>query len=254
MVKKASLLVLVFIFACTSFTRGQDKKPAEIGPIVQIEPWLLHERLKHEVLPEYPASVRANHIEGDVLVDVVVDENGRIQKAVALRWQVGSPVLGDAAEAAVKKWEYQPVLKDGKPVPVSSYIVFRFRSETEPHIEVVPRPSRGFTIVGSHDRPAPAIAPRKFEMIPEGLAKAHLIHKVNPEYPQMARVAHIEGQVLLQCVISKHGDVESSRAISGHPILIQAARDAVRQWKYSPFLVDGNPVEIETSITVTFHL
>lgn len=264
MVERASLVVLIFIFACASLVCGQEKNPAATAPF-ELEPWLLHQRLTHEVLPEYPASARANHIEGEVLVNVVVDENGKIQDAVAMIWPSGFRVMGDAAVTAVKKWEYQPILKDGKPVPVSSYIAFRFRSETEPYVEVLTK-SKSSTpvkpvatggimagIIGDHNPPPKIATPQKSRIL-ANVAEEHLVHKVNPEYPQMARITHIEGQVLLQCVISKHGDVESSRAISGHPILIQAARDAVRQWKYSPFLVDGNPVEVETTITVTFHL
>ena len=267
MLKRTSLLVSIFVFVCAGFTAGQDKKPDATVPF---EPWLLHERLTHEILPEYPASARANRIQGDVFVNVVVDENGRIQDAVAMNCPSCSPVLGEAAAAAVRKWEYQPILKDGKPVAVSSFVAFRFQLETKPSVEVLTRaksstpglepPHRvedGQPIIGAiivTDKPAPPIAPRKFQVIPMGLAEAHLVHKVNPEYPQMARIAHIQGEVVLECVISKSGDVSSLRAISGHPILVQSALDAVKQWKYSPFLVAGAPVDVESRITVVFHL
>src|SRR5260370_580933 len=75
-----------------------------------------------------------------------------------------------------------------------------------------------------------------------------------PRYPQMARIAHIQGDVLLTTIIDKQGDVKNLRAVSGHPILIQAALDAERQWKYKPYLLNGEPVEIETTITIKFHM
>jgi protein TonB len=70
----------------------------------------------------------------------------------------------------------------------------------------------------------------------------------------MARIAHIQGDVVLQATISKNGTVENLHAISGHPILIQAALDAVRQWKYKPYVLNGEPVEVETTIKVQFHM
>lgn len=232
---------------------------------------MLHQRLTHEVLPEYPASALANHIEGDVFVNVVVDENGKIQEAVPVNCPACSLVLGDAAVAAVKKWEYQPILKDGKPVSVRSSIAFRFRLETKPSVEVLTKsesstpggpgpPHRiddGQPIIGgiiaATGGPAPTIAQQKIR-IPASQAEEHLIRKVDPEYPQIARIAHVQGKVVLQCIIDKAGDVAASRLIAGHPILAQSARDAVKKWKYRPFLVGGQPVEVESTITVTFHM
>jgi protein TonB len=70
--------------------------------------------------------------------------------------------------------------------------------------------------------------------LPPGASEDHKIHDVEPVYPQMG-IAYIQGDVLLDVIISKQGDVKSLSAVSGHPILIQAARDAVKQWKYRPF-------------------
>jgi periplasmic protein TonB len=77
---------------------------------------------------------------------------------------------------------------------------------------------------------------------------------VTPTYPQMARIAHIQGDVILQATISKNGIIENLRAVQGHPILIQAAMDAVKQWKYKPYILNGEPVEVETTIKVQFHM
>ncbi len=271
MFQRASLLVLIFIFACAVFIFGQDKNQSAVVPVVRVEPWVLHEKLTHEVLPEYPASAHANHIEGNVMVNVVVDENGKVQDVMPLDWPPRSPEMRDAAVATIKKWEYQPILKDGKPVPVRSYIAFRFQLETEPHVEVLTRsessspdplgqphgqPVTGGVLsglIGNGAPPPKVAAPRKIEILPS-VAEEHLVHKVDPLYPQMAVRGRIQGTVVLRAVISKNGIVEHLMFISGHPILWPAARDAVQLWKYSPFLVDGNPVEVETNITVTFHL
>ena len=81
-----------------------------------------------------------------------------------------------------------------------------------------------------------------------------LIHQVKPEYPPLAKVTRTQGVVLLDAVIDKEGSIQSLRVISGHPLLNQAALDAVKQWKYRPTLLNGEPVEVSTTITVTFTL
>lgn len=81
-----------------------------------------------------------------------------------------------------------------------------------------------------------------------------VLRKVNPTYPPLARQARIQGQVLLQAEISKTGDIENLHLISGHPMLAPAAIEAVKQWKYKPYVLNGEPVEVETQITVNFTL
>jgi protein TonB len=81
-----------------------------------------------------------------------------------------------------------------------------------------------------------------------------LIHRVQPEYPRLAQIVHIEGTVELRAVIGKDGEVESLRVVSGHPYLAQAAVAAVRQWRYRPFLLNGVPIEVEAQILVNFRL
>jgi len=84
--------------------------------------------------------------------------------------------------------------------------------------------------------------------------KALVLKKIPPEYPEAAKKAHIQGQVVLRAIISKDGDVENLQIISGHPQLVPSAIDAVKQWKYRPYLQQGNPMEVETEIDVNFTL
>jgi protein TonB len=81
-----------------------------------------------------------------------------------------------------------------------------------------------------------------------------LVHQVQPVYPQIAKVTHTEGAVTLTAIISKSGEIESLRVVSGHPLLVTAARDAVSLWRYRPYILNGEPVEVETQITVNFKL
>jgi periplasmic protein TonB len=108
-------------------------------------------------------------------------------------------------------------------------------------------------IIGSAAPPPKVATPQKLR-ISTGVADGLKIHDVTPQYPQMARIAHIQGDVLLQATISKAGVIENLHAMQGHPILIQAAMDAVKQWKYKPYILNGEPVEVETTIRVQFHM
>jgi TonB family protein len=82
----------------------------------------------------------------------------------------------------------------------------------------------------------------------------NIISKVNPVYPPDAKKAHIQGKVLLNAVIGKEGHVEHLEVVSGPKELQSPSLDAVRQWVYKPYLVDGNPVEVETTISVIYSL
>ncbi|MGD0416064.1 MAG: energy transducer TonB [Terriglobales bacterium] len=86
------------------------------------------------------------------------------------------------------------------------------------------------------------------------LAEANLLHKVQPSYPTLARQAHVQGTVELRAIISKAGTIENLVVVRGHPMLAPAAIDAVRQWRYRPYLLNNEPIEVETEITVNFVL
>ena len=84
--------------------------------------------------------------------------------------------------------------------------------------------------------------------------QAQLISRIEPRYPALAVQVKKEGTVVLHAIISRDGGITSLDVISGPPLLVQAALDAVRQWRYRPTLLNGEPVEVETSITVIFRL
>jgi protein TonB len=86
------------------------------------------------------------------------------------------------------------------------------------------------------------------------MMEGNLIYKVQPIYPPLARTARIQGAVHLRAVISRTGAIENLQAIDGHPMLVGAALDAVRQWRYRPYILNGDPVEVETQVTVNFSL
>ena len=81
-----------------------------------------------------------------------------------------------------------------------------------------------------------------------------LIHKVEPVYPSMAKIAHVQGAVILAAIVSKDGTIEHLQLMSGHPLLVPAAMDAVSRWRYRPYILNGEAIEVETQITVNFIL
>jgi protein TonB len=84
--------------------------------------------------------------------------------------------------------------------------------------------------------------------------QASLVRQIIPVYPQIAKTAHISGNIVLHAIIAKDGTVEHLEYISGPPLLMKSAMDAVQQWRYRPTMLNGEPVEVDTTITVVFTL
>ena len=101
--------------------------------------------------------------------------------------------------------------------------------------------------------PPPVPVPTRPMRISQG-AEANLIHRVQPIYPAIARQARVQGAVELRAIISKAGTIENLVVLRGHPMLAAAAIEAVRQWRYRPYLLNNEPIEVETDITVNFVL
>jgi len=99
----------------------------------------------------------------------------------------------------------------------------------------------------------PATVPKTIK-ISQGVSQGLIIKRVQPEYPAMARQIRLQGAVHLEAVIGKDGNIRSVKQISGDPTLGKAAVTAVRQWQYKPYILDGDPVEVQTEITVDFKL
>jgi periplasmic protein TonB len=97
-------------------------------------------------------------------------------------------------------------------------------------------------------------APPKRIRISQGITHGLLTHRVEPSYPALARQARIQGVVVLTAIIDKNGSIQNLQLVSGHPMLAPAAIEAVKQWLYKPFLLNGQPVEVETTVTVRFQL
>jgi periplasmic protein TonB len=109
-------------------------------------------------------------------------------------------------------------------------------------------------IISSTPVAVPKVATPQRVRVSQGVSAGLLVRRVNPSYPPLARQARIQGQVVLRAVISKDGSIENLTLVSGHPMLAPAAIDAVKQWKYKPYLLNGEPVEVDTEVLVNFTL
>ena len=101
---------------------------------------------------------------------------------------------------------------------------------------------------------SPVPTPVKRMRVASRVAEANLVYDVAPQYPPEAGRARIEGTVVLMAVIGKDGTVKDVRIENGLPILAQAAIDAVKQWRYKPYMIEGEPVEVDSRITINFTL
>jgi TonB family protein len=111
----------------------------------------------------------------------------------------------------------------------------------------------GCLAVAQQDAAQSGNAPKQVN-ISAGVAVGMLLQKTNPVYPPIAMAARVSGTVVLQALISKTGTIENLRVISGPAMLQQASLDAVRTWRYRPYLLKGEPVEVQTTINVIFSL
>ncbi len=109
-------------------------------------------------------------------------------------------------------------------------------------------------IISSTPVAVPKVAAPTRVRVSQGVTEGMVLRRVQPNYPPLARQARIQGDVILQAEISKEGAIENLRVMSGHPMLAPAAIDAVKQWRYKPYYLNGEPVAVETQITVKFSL
>jgi len=121
-------------------------------------------------------------------------------------------------------------------------------------LETGPGVPLGTWVLGTGPAPLPTapVPPRPIRV--SEIMEGNLIHRVEPQYPAIARQIRLEGRVVLKAVISREGNIEQLQVTSGPGLLASAAVSAVPQWKYRPYFLNGEPVEVETLITVNFLL
>jgi len=109
-------------------------------------------------------------------------------------------------------------------------------------------------IISSTPVAVPKVAVQRVR-ISQGVTQGMVLRRVQPSYPQMAKIARVQGAVVLAAIIGKDGTIQNLHVVStASPLLNQAAIDAVKQWRYRPYILNGEPVEVDTTVTVNFTL
>ena len=173
---------------------------------------------------EYTIEGSMEHAPSGIPGDIERYNDGKVPDDVgsaSIRWNRGISGIGIAAQ------------DERGQSAIADYI-----SSLSPGILPVPKPP-------TRHEPIPVIA---------SLQESKLIYKVSPVYPELAKATRTSGAVVLKAIIDEEGNVSNLAVISGHPLLIGAARDAVLQWKYSPTILNGEPMPVTALITVTFRI
>jgi len=222
---------------------------------VHVADIIFSRQLVLRVSPVYPPLARQARIQGTVVLKIVIDESGGVQNPQVVS---GHPMLAPAAIDAVKQWRYMPYLLNGAPVEVETNVVVKFRLSDRPSSGTVAGDAPGAlpkdtidTVKTNEAQGSTHPRPPKRVRVSESVMQGLLIHKVDPVPPAEPGV-QIHGSVVLKVVMDKSGHVQQLQLVSGHPMLLPAALEAARQWKYQPFLLNGESVEVETTVHVDF--
>jgi TonB family protein len=263
----------------TASNISQSNSSASTGVRTRVGANVAAAHLVHQVSPVYPPLAKTAHISGTVVLHVIIATDGTIKD---LQYVSGPPLLMKSAIDAVQQWVYRPTLVNGDAVEVDTTVSVVYTlggkdpnsavgsgspSELPGSPAVLP-PSQ--TIDSSLDaqkeaattqnptaaNPEPNASAPKPKRIRVGgaVASANLIHQVAPVYPKDAKKQRITGTVLLHATIGHDGTVENLEYVSGPPELTLSALEAVKQWRYKPTLLNGDPVQVDTTISVVYTL
>ena len=245
------LATYVFLTCVLSLAAAQVSTPQRVRVSQGVEQGLILTKVD----PIYPPLARRARIQGTVILKVVINKSGDVEN---LQLFSGHPMLAPAALDAVRQWKYKPYLLNGAPVEVETRVMVNFTLPEMRPAEGVVGDAPGGILPDAPSTPESNI-PRDPDRpgvvrVAQGVMAELLISKVPPEYPAVPKRARIQGTVVLRIDVDKAGNVSNIQLISGHPMLAPAAIDAVKQWKYKPYLLNGEPVEVETQVRVNFTL
>jgi TonB family protein len=222
--------------AANAPAEAQAPESSEHKPI----PDSAHVIIKESFPVVYSKSAEDKKLHGKVVLSVLFNEAGTTESSEV---SSGDPRLAECVTAAIGKWRIEPFIRDGKPVKVKVPLTFEFIHD-DPPISF----ATGDAVGPEADPGANAI------ILGDPLEQKLLQKKAPPEYPEPARKAGIAGSVVFFASVGKDGAIRELHFVSGPPLLAKAAEDAVRQWRYQPYLYGGHPVAFDIRIQVNFTL
>jgi TonB family protein len=267
---RARLLATIFALVIVqglAATTASAQAPVRVGGDIK-EP-----RLLSRPDPQYPAIAKQARVEGQVVIEATIDQNGNVRDVRVLR---GNALFNDAALEAVRRWKYERTLINGAPVDVLTTVVVNFTLKEPIEFSSLLEQARTARDAGRFPD-AERLLQSALEQVrneasaqllsrpaaPGGTAPVRVggeikepqkIKNVAPVYPEDAKNARVEGQVIIEATIGVDGKVKNGRVLRGVPLFNQAALDAVNQWVYSPTTLNGVPVEVVMTVVVNFVL
>ena len=191
------------------------------------------------VNPTYPSSVTPKRVEDTVVLDVRISKSGVVHDMKVIS---GPPALEAAAIKAVKRWKYKPPYwVTGSPSERQTTLFVTLVKGVAPKVE------EG-TPAGV---PGCISAPSRVR-VSQSFMQTLLLSRVEPLYPPEAQTEHMEGIVVVRVTVDKGGNVYKVENLSGPPVLVPAAIEAVKQWKYQPYLLNGEAIEVESTVEIGF--
>jgi TonB family protein len=260
---------LLGAFLVIAHPAAQDVRET-VGPIEKqakpISPENPIPRRTFSVAPVYPADAQGIQASGAVSLAATLDQTGRVVEIRKVREPLvigPTPVTNPTAlriaadgmvresAAALRRWTYDPPANG----PISFLVTFSFKpggDTTNTQSATVPPGPVGFSAAAA--AAAAGGAPNSPVRVGGNVKAPTQISKVNPVYPAEAMAAGVSGVVILEAVIGVDGRVNDAKVLRSIPLLDQAAVDAVRQWAYTPTLLNGVPVPVIMTVTVMFSL
>jgi TonB family protein len=207
-----ALSALMFVATRWNQTQTAGQPPAASQPATTPSPSptpagisVLADSTQLEVIkapqPDYPLEAAAAGIAGRVWIQLHISENGDVERTEVMG---GDPLLAKAAESAMKQWKFKPFIKDGKPVPTSRKVPFDFVLKGKPGD---PCSAVEAILAMNHGN----------DPLPPEVMEGALIHKVEPAYPVIARMKHVQGKVILLAIIGDDGRIRNLKPVCGPP-------------------------------------
>jgi TonB family protein len=221
---KRLLMITMFSLAAVGLAQQTDQPGVQR---VQRPEAIAMGNLTYVVDPTLPGD--PGTVTGKVVLRILIDKEGKVAEANLVS---GHPILVSSCLDAVRQWKFRPYVLNNVPVEAETTATIEFIADP-PHV-VTPKPIK--------------------LRVSQGVLHGNLIRTIEPTYPAEAKVNHIQGEVVLLTTIGKDGNVAYLKLVQGYPLLAEAAMKAVPQWKYRPFLLNGEPVEIETTIETTIKI
>jgi protein TonB len=198
--------------------------------------------------PFYPLEAQQARIQGVQIIEAMMGPSGDVIDAWALR---GQDALIPTAIGAVLRWKFEPALQNGEPFPVKMTVTVNYTLGTSGSAQ---SPSALGGAFSAANTPPPADWPANAVRVGGDIKPPNKTVDVRPVYPDAAQKARVQGVVICDVLLGPDGRVADARILRSIPVLDQAALDAVRQWEFTPTLLNGTAIPVIMTVTVNFTL